>query len=331
MDFRFFFCFLFAWFLVSCSGESTETPSETNKNSLTTPPSKTNTDLPKTVEIASPTPALLVSRTFDEENYTVSNDSLTTIYALEWELIGGDVELGISEIALKEALPFDFTIEWMDPLVPCEYENSAKFSYSATGQNTILDAPDEPFRFYDCSKCLQRIKLQYKEGTYSDDDVAQKLFPNLHFKIESADSVATPEMVRLAPIYVTGDGFIDGVSQLTQFIQSGLFTNYGAETSGGQNLMEFDFEVDWKRTEQGKVTFRDVQVDEEGERQVQTEMNWTWEIKSPSKVALFDQNGDRYDVVFTSTTFVDDVHQNPHIQFEWKGRKFVSQGLLPCP
>ncbi len=334
MKFQFFSCFLFAWLLVSCVGESSENSSETNKNALT-PPSKIKTaiDLPKTVENATSTPALLISRTFDEENFTLEEGVLTVVYALEWKLLGEEVDLGISAIVLKKAMPFDFTMTWTDPLDPCEdFDTStAIFRYVADGQNTALSLPDEPFRFFDCAKCLQRIKLQYKEGTYSDAEVANKLFPNLNFKIESADSVEVPDLVHLAPIHVTGDSFIEGVSRLTQFMQSGLFTHYGEEKESGQGVMEFDFEVDWKRAEQGKVIFRDIQVDAEGERKILTEMNWAWEIKGPGKIALFDQNGDRYDVLFTSTSFSEDIHEQSHIQFEWKGKKFVSQGLSPCP
>lgn len=332
MKFQFFSCFVFAWLLVSCVGESSENSSETNKNALT-PPSKVKTaiDLPKTVENASSTPALLISRTFDEENFTLEEGVLTAVYALEWKLVGEEVDLGISAIVLKEAMPFDFTMTWIDPLEACEDfdVSTATFSYVADGQNTVLSLPDEPFRFFDCAKCLQKVKLEYKEGTYSDSEVANKLFPNLNFKIESADSVKVPEMVHLSPMHVTGDSFIEGVSSLTQFMQNGLFTHYGAE-KGGQNLMEFDFEIDWKRAEQGKVVFRNVEVNSEGERKALTEMDWTWEIKGLGKIALFDQNGDRYDVLFTSTSFAEDIQQQSYIQFEWKGKKFVSQGLLPC-
>ena len=320
--------------LVACVSDGSESDSNTTldeKNQLTANGSKTNDEQPPLGDSTPKVAAMLISRTFDNENFTVEEGIQTSIYGLKWNLTSNEVALSISEILLKEPLPFGFSIELTDPLEPCGDQSSATFSYNADGKNTLLYAQEEePFHFYDCRTCIQGVKLQYKEGTYSDREVLDKLFPNLAFKIDAADSLGVADMVQLQPIYPYGDGFIEGVSTLTQFIQYGLFTNYGEEKESGQDLMEFEFEVDWKRAEQGKVVFRDVKVNTEGEREILTEMNWTWEIKGPGKIALFDQNGDRYDVMFTSKTFKEDDNQAPHIQFEWKGKTFTSMALWPC-
>ncbi|MFK7906338.1 MAG: hypothetical protein AB8B69_14500, partial [Chitinophagales bacterium] len=287
-------------------------------------------DLPKTVENAQPIPALLVNMTFDNENATVTEGIQTSVYGLDWQLPALDTDLIISEIVLQEPLPFDFSMEFRQPLEPCGDEFSVVFNYVADGQSTVFTSP-EPFRFYNCPKCLEAVILKYKEGTYSDAEITNKIFPGLGFKMEAEEEEVTiPELVRLGPIHVYGDGFMKEISSLTNFIQYALFTNYDEEKESGQHLMEFEFEPDWSRVEQGKVVFRDIEVNEEGERQILSEMNWTWEIKGAGKIALFDENGDRYDVLFTSKTFVEDDSQIPHIQFEWKGKTFTSEALSSC-
>ena len=206
--------------------------------------------------------------------------------------------------------------------------------YSAirlSSQNTTLNSETEiPFSFYNCAHCLQGLKLQFKENTFTDRDIQDKLLPSLLFALEAADSLNVPEVAHLKPLHITGDGFIQDISSLTDFFLYGSFTYYGEETNEGQDIMEFEFEPDWWKVDQGKVLFRDVEVNSDGERKVLTEMNWTWEIKGPAKIALFDQNGDRYDVTFTSKIFDEDDTQSPHIQFEWKGKTFTSMAMNPC-
>ncbi|MEZ4885889.1 MAG: hypothetical protein R3E32_14240 [Chitinophagales bacterium] len=331
--FRFFSCFLIAFSLVACMSDSNDTTAtsdaETAKQ-LAITNTETTTDQPITPESAQPVAAMLINMTFDAENFTVKEGLQTSIYGLEWQLaVAEDTNLSISEIVLKEALPFDFSMELTDPLEPCGDQVAVKFSYTANGNATELTS-SEPFIFYDCATCIQGLKLQYKEGTYSDQEIINELFPSLVFKLGTTeDKVVIPDMVRLEPIHFYGDAFIEGVTSLTHFMQYGLFTSYDKETESGQFLMEFEFDVDWQRVEQGKVEFREVQANIDGEREVLTKMNWTWEIKG-SKVALFDQNGDRYDVIFTSKIFKEDDTQTPRIQFKWKGKTFTSEPLSPC-
>ncbi len=329
---RIFPCLLMTLLLFACVSDSSETAATEDakiaeQNKLTTEGSKNTTDQPKTVENAEAIEGLIISRTFDAENFTVTEGVQTHVYGLEWRLVGADEFIKITEILLQEPLPFDFSIEMTDPLEPCGDQTATTFSYTANNENVVLTS-SEAFPFYDCTKCIQGLKLQFEEGTYTDREIIDKLFPSLTFRLEATDSLQVPEMVRLEPIHFTGDGFWADAT-LVQFIQYGLFTNYEEETKEGQHLMEFDFEPEWWRVEQGKVVFRDIEVSPDGERTVLSEMNWTWEIKGEN-IALFDQNGDRYDVLFTSKIFEEDDTQTPHIQFKWKGKTFTSMAMSPC-
>lgn len=331
---KIFPCLLICFFLFACVSDSSEQAAEEDakiaeQNKLTIDGAKNTTDQPRTVENAETVEALVISRTFDAENFVVSEGVQTQVYGLEWDFGAEDEFIKITEILLKESLPFDFSIVMTDPLEPCGDQMSVTFTYTATNDNVLLTSSDS-FPFYDCKKCIQGLKLQFAEDTYTDKEITNKLLPSLAFRLEAAESLQIPEIVRLSPIHFTGDGFITDVSSLTDFIQYGLFTTYNEETKEAQHLMEFDFETEWQRAEQGKVVFRDIEVSPEGERTVLTEMDWTWEIKGPAKIALFDQNGDRYDVLFTSKIFKEDDNQIPHIQFEWKGKTFTSMAMWPC-
>ncbi|MFK7905620.1 MAG: hypothetical protein AB8B69_10870, partial [Chitinophagales bacterium] len=155
------------FFLVACVSDSEDTSTE-EKNQLTIKSSsKVAIDLPKTVENAQPIPALLVNMTFDNENATVTEGIQTSVYGLDWQLPALDTDLIINEIVLQEPLPFDFSMEFRQPLEPCGDEFSVVFNYVADGQSTVFTSP-EPFRFYNCPKCLEAVILKYKEGTYSD-------------------------------------------------------------------------------------------------------------------------------------------------------------------
>lgn len=333
---KIFPCLLMCLLLFACVSDSSEQAAEEDakiaeQNKLTAEGSKNATDLPKTVENAEAVEALIISRTFDAENSTVTEGIQTQVYGLGWNFGGEDDFVEVTEILLKEPLPFDFSITMTDPLEPCGDQMAATFSYVANNDNVLLTSSDsELFRFYDCKKCIQGLRLQFAEDTYTDKEITNKLLPSLAFRLEGAEGFQVPETIQLSPIHFTGDGFITDVSSLTDFIQYGLFTNYNKETKEAQQLMEFDFDVEWKRVEQGKVVFRDIEVSPEGERTVLTEMDWTWEIKGPAKIALFDQNGDRYDVLFTSKIFKEDDNQIPHIQFKWKGKTFTSMAMWPC-
>ena len=135
--YKLFSCLLVTLLLVACVSDNNEKAAEEDakiaeQHKLTTNGSKKDSiNSSNFNEAIRPVEALIISRIFDSENFTVTEGIQTQVYGLKWNLAEEDAFIQMPNIMLQEPMPFDFSIEMTDPLEPCGDQMLAVFSYSA--------------------------------------------------------------------------------------------------------------------------------------------------------------------------------------------------------